>query len=148
MKTCPNCGAQVEDAMAFCPECGNSFNGGMTQVYDPYDHTASYEAQDISDNKVYCMLIYLMDTIGIIIALLASSQSPYIRFHVRQGVKIAVCELLVAFLSAVLCWTIIVPVVGAIALVVLFVVKIICFVQICKGQAKEAPIVCKLNFLR
>ena len=154
MKTCPNCGAQLEDAVAFCPDCGNSMNGATpagfapAPMFDPYDHTAEFETKDISDNKVFCMLPYLMSVIGILVALLASSQSAYTRFHVREAVKLAVCGALIAFLSAVLFWTIIVPIVGGIALAVLFVVKIICFIRICKGQAKEAPIVCKLGFLR
>ena len=36
----------------------------------------------------------------------------------------------------------------ATGLLVLLVVQIICFFRICKGQAKEAPIVCKLGFLK
>ena len=149
MKACPTCGSQLDDAVAFCPNCGTNLSGGVpAPVIDPYDHTADYDPQDISDNKVYCMLIYLMSAIGIIIALLATPDSPYARFHIHQCVKITVCELIVGFLTAVLCWTIIVPIVGGIAMIVLFVVQIICFVRICKGQAKEAPIVCKLGFLK
>ena len=149
MKQCPSCGAQLDDAVAFCPNCGANLNGyAPAPVIDPYDHTAEFDAQDISDSKVYCMLIYLMGAIGIIIALLATPDSPYARFHVRQCVKITVCELLVSFLSAVLCWTLIVPIAGAVCLCILFVIQIICFVRICKGQAKEAPIVCKFGFLK
>ncbi len=152
MKTCPRCGVQLDDSVAFCPNCGLSFNGAPAPApvtyADPYDHTASYDPQDISDNKVYCMLIYLMGAVGIIIALLASRDSGYVRFHVRQCVKITVCEMLLGILAAVLAITFIVPIVAGLAMIVLLVVQIICFFRICKGQAKEAPIVCKLNFLR
>ena len=148
MKICPRCGMQLDDAVAFCPGCGTSFGVPAAPAYDPYDHTAEYDPQDISDNKVYCMLIYLMGTIGIIIALLAANDSPYTRFHVRQCVKITVCELLLGFIAAILCWTFIVPIAAAICMGILFVVQIICFIRICKGQAKEAPIVCKLGFLK
>ena len=149
MKYCPNCGSALGDDAAFCPNCGANLSGAVPAPYaDPYDHTASFDPQDISENKVYCMLIYLMGTIGIIIALLATPNSAYARFHILQCVKITVCELIVGFLTAVLCWTIIVPIAGGICMLILFVVQIICFVRICKGQAKEAPIVCKLNFLK
>ena len=47
-----------------------------------------------------------------------------------------------------LCWTIIVPIAGAVCMCILAVIQIICFVRICKGQAKEAPIVCKFGFLK
>ncbi len=149
MKQCPSCGAQLDDATAFCPNCGANLNGyAPAPVIDPYDHTAEFEAQDISENKVYCMLIYLMGTIGIIIALLATPNSPYARFHIRQCVKITVVGLLLGFLAAILCWTIIVPFAAGICMIILFVIQIICFVRICKGQAKEAPIVCKLSFMK
>ena len=36
-------------------------------AYDPYDHTAEFDPKDISDNKVFAMLCYLMDFIGIIV---------------------------------------------------------------------------------
>ena len=62
--------------------------------YDPYDHTSEFTAKDISDNKVIAMLVYLMGTVGIIIALLASKDSPYLSFHVRQALKFTVLEVL------------------------------------------------------
>ena len=154
MKQCVNCGAELDDSIAFCPNCGASQNGAPAYtpvpapVVDPYDHTAEFDPKDISDNKVYCMLIYLASVAGIIIALLASNDSPFIRFHVRQCVKITVCELLIGVISAVLCWTVIAPILGGICMLILLVVQIICFVRICKGEAKEAPIICKFGFLR
>ena len=117
-------------------------------AYNPYDHTAEYDPRDISDNKVFAMLVYLMGTIGIIIALLASHTSPYTMFHVRQGLKLTVVNMLLGIVMLVLIWTVIVPIVCGIAFVVLFVINIICFFQVCSGKAKEPAIVCKLGFLR
>ena len=117
-------------------------------MYDPFDHTAEFDPKDISDNKVFAMLVYLMGTIGIIIALLASHASPYTMFHVRQGLKITVVNMLLAIVVLVLFWTVLVPIVCGIMFVVLFVVNIICFFQVCSGKAKEPAIVCKLGFLR
>ena len=82
MAFCPNCGGQVADGAAFCPQCGTGLNGAAPAVQvNVYDHTAEFDPQDISDNKVYAMLCYLAGTLGIIIALLASHESPYLRFH-------------------------------------------------------------------
>lgn len=151
MKQCPTCGAQLDDAVAFCPDCGTPLNGqpaAVVPAFDPYDHTASYDPQDIADNKLYCMLMYLTSVFGVIVALLAAKDSPFVRFHVRQCIKLTVCEALVGFITAVLAWTVIVPIVGGIAMIVLLVVNIICFVRVCKGQAREVPIVCKINFLK
>ena len=117
-------------------------------VYNPYDHTAEFDPKDISDNKVFAMLVYLMGTIGVIIALLASHASPYAMFHVRQGLKLTVVNILLGIIMVVLIWTVIVPIICGIAFVVLFVINIICFFQVCGGKAKEPAIVCSLGFLR
>lgn len=117
-------------------------------VYDPYDHTSEFDPKDISDNKVISMLVYLLGWIGVIIALLACNNSPYTAFHVRQSLKFTVVEILVAIISLVLCWTFIVPIAAGIFAIVLFVIKIICFFQICNGKAKEPAIIRSLNFLK
>lgn len=135
------------------PQAGPQMNGmpyGMPQqpYVDPKDHTVEFDAKDISDNKVMAMLPYLMGTIGIIIALLACRESAYTYFHVRQALKITVCTILVTVITAVLFFTVIVPIAGGICAVILFVVKIICFFQVCSGKAKEAPIVSSFGFLK
>ncbi|MBQ7718534.1 MAG: zinc-ribbon domain-containing protein [Clostridia bacterium] len=160
MKNCPNCNTQLDDNAVFCAACGAQLGAPQqpTQgfvnpqpyapAYDPYDHTAEFDTKDISENKVFAMLVYLLGTIGVIIALLASNTSPYARFHVRQGLKFTVVEILTVIVSLVLCWTIIVPIAGAIFLGVLEVIKIICFFQICSGKAKEPAIIKGLKFLK
>lgn len=131
---------------------GNMNNGAYQQQYyapvDPYDHTAEFSPKDISDNKVIAMLVYLMGAVGIIIALLASSESPYVSFHVRQGLKFVVLDILAGIVGTVLFFTIIVPIVAGIFIFILWICKIITFFSICGGNAKEPPIVRSFNFLK
>ena len=149
MAFCPNCGAQVEDGVAFCPQCGTGLNGAAPMPpVDIYDHTAEFHPLDISDNKVYAMLCYLMGTLGIIIALLASHDSPYLKFHIRQAVKLSVTSILLVIAGCFLVWTIIVPIAAVVCSVIIFVLRIISFFQICNGRAVEPPIVRTLGFLR
>lgn len=162
MKICQHCQTQLADDAQFCTVCGSKFasaEGGApvppTQPqqqyvprFDPYDHTGEFDAKDISDNKVIAMLVYLMGVVGIFIALLASSTSPYAAFHVRQALKFTVINALSAIAAALLCWTIIVPVAYGIFAIILFVVKIICFFQVCGGKAKEPAIIREFGFLR
>ena len=151
MKFCPNCGTQMEDNAAFCPKCGVQPNAAPNMTYapvDPYDHTAEFDPQDISDNKVYAMLVYLMGTIGIIIALLAAQNSRFVAFHVRQALKIVAVNLLMGIISAVLIWTFIVPIAAGVMAVVFWVIKIICFFQVCSGKAKEPAIIRSLGFMK
>ena len=150
MINCPRCGAQVEEGSIFCSACGNQMQPGAVpvQTYDPYDHTREFDAKDISDNKVISMLVYLMGAIGIIIALLAANKSEYAAFHVRQALKFTVIEILTGIVAAFTFFTVIVPVAAGIFLAVLWVVKIICFFQICSGKAKEPAIIRNFTFLR
>lgn len=148
MKVCPNCNAQIDDNSVFCSNCGTSMANGYQASFDPYNHTAQFDAKDISDNKVFAMLPYLLGTIGIIIALLASSTSQYVRFHIRQALKFTVCSILGGICALVLCWTFIVPIAYVILQLVFFVLKIICFFQICGGKAKEPVIIRDLGFLK
>lgn len=176
VKYCPRCGSTIADEATFCPACGNSIGApaGPTPgynpnpgyppapvypAYDPCDHTAEFDPKDISDNKVISMLVYLTGWVGIFVALLASSSSKYASFHVRQALKFTVIETLIPIVLLVGAVINIIPVLGTIVYVLLalasvvasgtiFVLKIICFFQICKGKAKEPAIVNKLKFLK
>ena len=152
MKICPHCNAAVEDNAVFCNSCGARIAVNEAPQPQPqpepkasYDHTAEFSPKDISNNKVIAMLVYLMGSIGVIIALLASHDSPYAAFHVRQALKYSVCELLLLVL-------VIIPFLGWLAMSVgfgiIFVCRIICFFQICSGKAIEAPIVRSFGFLK
>lgn len=150
MKTCPKCGAQMEDQALFCGNCGANYNNPYataTAAVPEWDHTAEFDPKDVSDNKVIAMLVYLLGIVGIFIALL-SQKSPYVAFHVRQAMKFLVIETLLGIVTAVLCWTVIVPIAAGVCYVVLWVVKIICFVSICKGEAKEPAIIRSFTFLK
>ena len=149
MKFCPNCHLTYDDTANVCTQCGGPLTyvpGAVVAAADPADHTAEFDAKDISENKCFAMLPYLMSFIGVIIALLAAQASPYTMFHVRQGLKLAVVEILVVIVGSII------PIIGWIAMgicvIVLLVVEIICFFRVCKGQAKEAPIVGGLKFLK
>jgi len=146
MKNCPHCGNQCEDTVAFCNQCGAPLNAGNAyQAFDPADHTAEFDKADISQNKVLAMLPYLMSWIGIIIALLAVNNSRYVAYHVKQALKLQVCSII----SIVLC---IIPILGWIAYgvcaIIIFVLTIIGFFQVCGGKAKELPIIKGLGFLK
>ena len=105
-------------------------------------------ADHVLVNSTKSMVGHLLGAAGVIIALLGSQSSPYAGFHVRQSLKFTVVDILLGIISAVLFWTFLIPVACGICYAVLFVVRIICFFSICKGQAKEPPIIRSLGFLR
>ena len=92
------------------------------------------------------MLIYLSGVVGIIVALLVSRDSAYIKFHVTQYVKFLIAFTLVSLITAVLAFTVIVPIIGGIALIVLLVCDIISFFKAASGKSVEMPIIRSINF--
>lgn len=136
MAFCSNCGKELPEGATVCPGCGASIKGAAV---DPsiWDHTEEFDAKDISDNKVYALSAYLFSLVGIFLCHLLAKESEYAQFHAREALKIDVVTIVVYLLSCVFCWTCIIPVAGIIFVVILLVVRVICFVQVCKGQAKE-----------
>ena len=182
MKICPNCRNQIQDESVYCPVCGSSigtapqftpqqsptvtteYTASYTQppVYtsappyvDPFDHTSDFSAADIAENKIYAMAIYLLGPLGIIIALLAAKDSGSIRFHVLQGLKLTVAEilgLLAMAVTAFLMWSLRMRVlmlfVIAAAVIGLVVIHLLCVLQVIKNKVKEVYLVRKLRFLQ
>lgn len=159
MKFCPKCGAQLNDDAVFCPNCGSSFSApapGAAQpgyypavpAFDPFDHTAEFDAKDISENKIYAMVPYLLSVVGVIIAMLAAGKSEYVSFHVRQALKFTIVQTLTGIVTLLLSWTVIVPIAAGIFMLVLIVLQIMMFFSICSGKAKEPAIIRSLSFLK
>lgn len=137
MAFCSNCGKEIPDGANVCPSCGTAVGVAPVAVVDPWDHTSEFDAKDISDNKIYALSAYIFSILGVILCHVLAKESPYAQFHAREALKIDLVTIVVYLLSAFLCWTCIVPVVGAILILILLIVNIIAFVQVCKGQAKE-----------
>ena len=155
MAFCPKCGNQIPDDCKFCAACGAQLDANaqpapnvIPPMVDPADHTAEFTKEDISQNKIMAMAAYILGTVGIIIALLAAPQSPYAAFHSRQALKLDILTILLSLVTAVLSWTFIVPIFAGIAALVLLVIRIICFFQVCSGKAKDAAIVGALPFFK
>ena len=142
MKNCPFCNQQIADDAVFCTHCGKSLqnnageqpNQQPNQQYAqpqynqqvqyvqpavaPSDHTAEFSPEDVHDHKLLALLIYCSSIIGIIIALVSqiSGKSDYLKFHIKQGLKIMITEVIVSVITVVLCWTCIVPIAGAVVI--------------------------------
>ena len=176
MKTCPQCQASLADDAAFCTNCGAPVNASPQpenniQSYQPqpeqqaapsapvapaapavskYDHTDEFSEEEVHDNKIFALSIYALSFIGIIIALLAKSSdnSAYLRFHIKQMLSILITQVLIGFATGVLCWTCIVPIAGGGVFAFLYIVQIICFINVCRNKSIEPLLVRKLGFLK
>lgn len=145
MAFCSKCGSNVPEGTAFCPNCGTTV--GTVGTVNIYDHTAEFSQEEIHDNKLFAILVLFGSFMGIIIALLACKDSDYIKFWVKQEIKVLIAVVLLAILASVLAITIIVPIAAGICIVVLAVCEIIAFFNICGNKVIEIPIVRSLKFL-
>lgn len=163
MKVCPICHSQVSDGSNYCTMCGNRILDGdqpipyqppvyqnvyQQPVYNPYDHTAEFDAADVAQNKLYAMVLYLLSVVGILIALLGAKDSAYVQFHLRQNLKFLIVESILVLCAALLAFTIIVPIAALVCVVIVEVIRIIAFFQTAGGKAKEPAIIRSLSFLK
>lgn len=87
MINCENCGAEIDIMSEYCPVCGasnNSLKDSMT--YGSYERTECNLQSDVyeeQNNDEVAILAYF--GLLVIIPLLKSKDSDYIRFHVNQG---------------------------------------------------------------
>ena len=113
--------------------------------YDPHDHTAEFDAADVAENKIFAAVPYFFSSIVGLIAGIYVKDSAFVKFHIKNALKIDI-------VSIILCLFFAIPFVGwvfsGVCLLILFVVKIICMVEVLQGKAKDAPIVGSLGFLK
>lgn len=163
MKNCPKCNAQLNDDAMFCVNCGAQIGANPNPQQNAYaqpmptapvvsstDHTAEFSPAEVADNKLFAALIYALSIVGVVIALLANlnNKSAYLKFHIKQGLKLFITNMIVTVASLVLCWTFIVPFAGAICSLIILVVDVICFVQTLRNKSVEPPIISGLGFLK
>ena len=114
-------------------------------VYDPKDHTAEYDAADIAENKIFAAMPYFFTCVVGLIAGIYVHDSAFVKFHIKNAAKLDI-------ITAILCLFFVVPFVGwifsGVCLLILFIVRIICMVQVLQGKAVDAPIVGSIGFLR
>ncbi len=108
---------------------------------DPADHTAEFTAEDVSEHKVYALLVYIAGIIGIIPALLIGKDSPYLKFHVQQKMKMMVASTLVTLVGSVTSFLILPALAVGIVAIIIFVLNLICFFKTASGKSVEVPLI-------
>lgn len=183
MAFCKNCGTQLDDGAKFCASCGakqeneaagsnassesktnagfssKSIEDAVKKFTDTEDNTTDFSTQDANDNKLMAVLSYLS---WLVLIPLIGSKSPFVRFHVNQGLMLAIGEI---------AWNIIVKIVSSILYAVLgfiglnfiasiivallglvnlafFIFSIIGIVNAATGKAKRLPIVGSFNIIK
>ena len=163
MAFCTKCGAQIDDGVKVCPACGaeleekkaEDLTAELNDLNNTADITATLDPQDIEQNKVMGVLAYLSWLV--LIPLFAAKESPFARFHVNQGLVLAIAEIAWAIVFMVLTTilTAILPVLGIILAliqwignIIFFVFSILGIINAAKGLAKELPIIGNFRILK
>lgn len=114
------------------------------------DRTAEFDAKDAQENKVFGIFSYI--GILVLVSLFARKESKWTRFHVNQGLVIAICEIVAGTVLGILSR---IPYVGwvfnlvlAAVEVVAVIVSVLGIVQAAKGQAKELPVIGQIKLLK
>lgn len=124
---------------------GQPFMQQAYRAFDPKDHTAEFDPQDIADNKIFAVVPYLFSFVIGLLAGIYVNESRFLRFHIKNAVRLDVASVLAAllFVIPVLGW-----VAGGICLAILAIVKIVAIVYALSGKAKDLPIVGSIPFLK
>jgi len=144
MKTCSKCGAQVPDDAAFCTVCGFNFataagaaqsapQGGPQPQYQQPQYQAAAEhplyAPVNPCDKFLGIMAVMGSFVGVLIAYFGGDvngqRSDYLRFYANEGLVLALFALLG-----------IIPLIGWIWGLFVFVCQIIAIVTACKGETK------------
>ncbi len=147
MKTCPKCGAQIADDAGFCTVCGFNFATaaagaapqGAPQGAPQPQYQQPYQQAPVASTPLYApvnpcdkllgIIAVLGGFIGVILAYFGGDvngqRSDYLRFYANEGLVIALFSLIG-----------IIPFIGWLWGIFMFVIIIIATVNACKGLTK------------
>lgn len=154
---CKNCSQPLPENAVFCPNCGTPVR--TAQSNDPFsaftnteDMTSGYDENDIRTNKGMAILSYL--GLLFLIPLFAAKNSPFVRFHLNQGIVLFLCHLafticykiLSLLLSRILFFT---PfwIISLLVNILYVVFLVFGIVNAYQGKAKKLPLIGEIKIL-
>ena len=90
-----------------------------------------------SDQSLFMGILAYLGVL-VIIPLLTSKENPFIKFHIKQGLVLVICEIIL-WVAMKMFWPLM-PLIGIIQLI-LFILSIIGIVNVVQKQEKELPLV-------
>lgn len=142
MAFCKKCGAQIPDGALTCPSCGTPAGAS--------DLTASFDSQDIENNKGMAILAYLSWLV--LIPLIAAPQSKFARFHANQGLVLAIIGTIWGVVTGIFAaipfvgW--IISAIMGVASIAFLILMIMGIVNAANGEAKELPVIGKISLIK
>ena len=174
MALCKNCGAQIEDNVKFCPQCGataenigvqqtqpqqneaaqNNFSAKFASLNNTADTTAEFDANDVTQNKAMAILAYFGPLV--LIPIFAAKGSKFARYHSNQGLLLLIACVAWSIVYSIINWIILAiswrlyfisSIIGVFS-IVFIVLAVIGIVNAANGKAKELPVIGKYKILK
>lgn len=171
MKKCKRCGASVDDGANFCPKCGaevwdedffdaesdkkTSFETKFEEFNNTKDETSEYDPEDIENNRGMGVLAYLSWLV--LIPLIAANKSKFARFHVNQGLVLAIAGTAYGICSSII-GGLMMGLFGGLGVAIAWILNvfsvfflvlmIIGIVNAVNGKAKELPLIGKIRIIK
>lgn len=170
MAFCQKCGATVEEGAKFCPVCGATIGAAQQSYQQPQqqtskvedafnqfnnteDNTCEFDPADIEQNKIMAVLAYLSWLV--LIPIFAAKESRFARFHVNQGLALAIAEIVWGILYNAIRWVLpygffynLVGIIGSVVYLLFAVVSIIGIINAVQGKAKKLPLIGNLQIIK
>lgn len=108
---------------------------------DKSQDTKTVSREDIEKNKVNAILCYLGILIIIPFVNEEAKKSPFVKFHLNQGLVMLIGGVLIGFVS----W---IPIIGWIAALGWFVIWLMALIGAAQGEMKRAPLVGNIEILK
>lgn len=166
MAICKICGSTFEDGAKFCSSCGapaqepaqsfeqhqqqsqaqSDFSAKIQELNNTADTTDEFDKEDIEKNKIMGVLAYLSWLV--LIPIFVAKDSKFARFHVNQGLVLAIAELIFGILSGLLSKIPFVGLIFGLVNLAFFIISIIGIINAANGRAKELPIIGKFRIFK
>lgn len=173
MAFCSKCGASLEENAQFCAACGApvapaaqpkpaapgtetvDFSDKIASLNNTADTTDEFDPNDIAQNKAMAILAYLSWLV--LIPLFAAKESRFARFHVNQGLVLAITEAVFWVAQAIICGLLyaisfrlglIISTILNLCNLIFLALLILGIVNAASGRAKELPVIGKIRLLK
>ncbi len=147
------------------PKAPSQMPDSVKAFLDTEDHTAQYDPIDIQNSTVMAVLSYL--GLLVLIPWFAAPNSPYTRFHAKQGMTLLIVDIAYSVLSFLLMlikvphtqYVMGIPItysatpwyISAVVFLLslpILALAVLGIVNAVRGKAKELPIIGKLNWIK
>lgn len=112
-----------------------------------WDKSALFSGTEVKEYRLTAVLIYLLGIVGIILALITDKNSPYLKFHINESLKITVITASLTAISALLSFTFIIPALAGAGIIACSVVRLISAYKTLNGKSENAVIIRNLTIL-